>query len=141
MPICPSCKYLWKNQAKVCPNNNARGSSKRLGNRYAKYKKNLIIYLNTILPMTKFSTTKIIQHFGLTNHTEGDAYRLICDGFVCRGVLTKVRFSTKGHIYMKNENVDPCSHSFMGENKDGKEKPGCLFDWKLAKEVDVDEVD
>lgn len=145
MPKCPNCNFVFKSKAKLCIGNIASTLSKKIKKRYHRYAEQLKYFLKTKLTndcfstsdiINFFSTSDIINFYGLKNKTEGDVFRLICDSFVCNGVLTKVKFSTKGHIYQKNYLITECPNCVINDKG-----LFCTFNWKNAKEVDVDGVE
>jgi len=140
MPTCPLCEHSWKNKAKICPDKIASTSSKRMKRRYFTYRENTLSYIDSIKEGDKFSTSKIINFHNVNGHTEGDVYRIVCDALVCRGVLSKTKFSTKGHTYMKNKMIRPCEYCEEGVDKKGIKQIACSYDWKQAKEIEVEEV-
>lgn len=152
---CPQCKgfnikHTPPHKIYLCEKQNPEGhgrNSGKLANIHKKVLENdrnknkTYLDIKNIInsrPLETWSSTKIIEIFGIEATTDGDVIRTILDLLVCEGFLRKKFMQGKKyHLYEKNYANEICP--FLNKISKGK-RIGvykCSFDFKLnGKELD-----
>lgn len=122
---CENCGHYVKQKriARVCSNLVAYGKKnegKRSSKKVPDKKKEVFNEIRNFCIenrglQLKVNTTFFLNKLGIEGFSEGDTLRIILDKLVCEGILSKIKFSNRGHTYVINNNFNKCEFYIEGD--------------------------